>query len=116
LRGQDYLGTGYPDISWHGTQAWKPDWGGNVLAFLLNGRYARGGTAQDDFVYVAMNMYWEALPFELPGLPDGKQWHVFVNTSVPSPEDASEPGAEPKLGDQRSFIAGARSVAILVGR
>jgi isoamylase len=76
LRHADPAGHGYSDISWHGTQAWQPDWGGRVLAFMLCGLYAKGGTAPDDFIYVAMNMYWEALPFELPRLPDGFRWHV----------------------------------------
>jgi glycogen operon protein len=116
LRNQDYLGTGYPDVSWHGTQVWKPDWRGNVLAFLLSGRYTREGTANDDFIYVAMNMHWEALALELPQLPESTHWHVFANTSVPQPDDIYEPGQEPLLGNQTSFIAGAHSVAILVGK
>ena len=63
-----------------------------------------------------MNMHWEALPFELPELPESMQWRVFVNTSVPPPEDVYDPGQEPGLTNQRSFMMGARSVAILVGR
>ncbi len=116
LWGRDYVGSGYPDVSWHGTESWKPDWSGNVLGLLLCGRHARGGTASDDFVYVAMNMHWEALPFELPRLPLGTQWHVFANTGMAPPEDISEPGQEPSLANQQSIIAGARSVVILVGR
>lgn len=116
LRGQDYFGSGYPDVSWHGTQAWKPDWSGNVLAFMLNGRYSRGGSDRDDFIYVAMNMHWEALPFDLPRLPEGKLWHLFVNTSVAPPGDVYDPGQEPPLPGQQSFLLGARSVVILVGR
>jgi glycogen operon protein len=116
LRGRDYVGSGYADITWHGVQAWKPDWSSNVFAFMLCGRHARGGTVKDDYIYVAMNMYWDALPFELPGLPDGARWRVFANTSAASPEDAYEPGQEPILGDQRTFLAGGRSVVILAGR
>ncbi len=122
LRSRDYLrhadpaGCGYSDISWHGTQAWQPDWGGRVLAFMLCGNYAKGGAAKDDFIYVAMNMYWEALPFELPRLPEGSRWRVFANTGMPSPEDVFDPGSEPELADQASCIVGARSVVILVGR
>jgi len=122
LRSKDFLvhadpaGHGYSDISWHGARAWQPDWGGRVIAFLLCGKYAKGGTSPDDFIYVAMNMYWEALPMELPRLPDGFQWRVFANTSMPSPEDAFDPGSEPELTDQSGFIAGGRSVVILVGR
>ena len=122
LRGRDYLlhadpaGYGYSDISWHGTQAWQPDWGGRAIAFMLCGNYAKGGTVTDDFIYVAMNMYWEALPFELPRLPDAFRWRVFANTGMPSPEDASDPGGEPDLADQVNCLVGGRSVVILVGR
>ena len=118
LRNADYVGSGYPDISWHGTRAWHPDWsGGNrSLAFMLCGKHARGGTVNDDYIYVAMNMHWDATGLELPGLPDGKTWHVFANTGAATPDDVYEPGSEPELTDQRSFLMGPRSVAILVGR
>jgi isoamylase len=118
FRNQDYVGSGYADITWHGTQAWRADWSGTsrVLAFMLDGKHAKGGTAADDNVYVALNMHWESLPFELPGLPQGRRWHVFANTSAPQPEDVWQPGREPVLADQHHFLLGDRSVAILVGR
>jgi glycogen operon protein len=52
----------------------------------------------------------------LPQLSDGRIWHVFANTSAPEPEDVWEPGSEPALDNQSTFIMGPRSVAILVGR
>jgi isoamylase len=121
LRNQEFFryddtGGCYSDMSWHGTRAWQPDWGGRVLAFMLSGRHGEAGTAKDDFLYVAMNMYWEALPFELPRLPDGIRWRVFANTGMPSPEDVFEPGKEPELTEQAGFLVGGRSVVILVGR
>jgi len=116
LRNQDYVGSGYADITWHGTQAWNADWSGNVLAFMLCGKHAKNGTKEDNYIYVIMNMHWDALPFELPGLRDGMKWHLFANTSMPAPHDVSEPGTEPPLEDQFSFLAGGRSVVILVGK
>jgi glycogen operon protein len=115
FRNQDYVGSGYADITWHGTRAWDADWSGNVIAFMLCGEHAKGGTETDNYIYVAVNMHWEALPFELPGLPEGMRWHVFANTSMPSPQDISEPGSEP-LFEDRNFILGGRSVAILVSK
>ena len=46
LSGQDQVGSGYPDISWHGTTAWQPDWSGSsrTLAFMLSG--ANAGAAR----------------------------------------------------------------------
>jgi len=116
LRNTDYVGSGYSDVSWHGTRAWQPDWGGRLLAFMLCGRHAKGGTAQDEFIYVAMNMYWDALPLELPQLPEETRWHVFANTGMPAPEDVFVPGSEPELADQAGCLIGGRSVLILVGR
>lgn len=115
---RDYKGGGYPDISWHGTQAWNADWseGSDVLAFLLSGDHAKNGTAQDDFIYVAINMYWDGLPFELPGLPPNQNWHIAVNTSMPSPDDIYPPGDERLLGDQSQIIVGGRSIIVLVGK
>jgi isoamylase len=116
--GQDEVGSGYPDISWHGTEAWKPDWSADsrTLAFLLCGQHAPRGGATDNYLYVAMNTYWDALPFELPKLPDGLTWHVAVNTGAPEGQDSWDAGAEPHLEDQGSFVMGGRSVAILIGR
>jgi glycogen operon protein len=118
LRNQDYVGSGYPDISWHGDRAWQPDWSGynRTLAFMLCGKHADQGKTPDNYVYVAMNMHWETHPFELPGLPPAMYWHVFANTTMAAPEDIWEPGQEPLLADQQHFLAGSRSVVILVGK
>jgi len=115
---QDRVGSGYADITWHGTQAWNADWssGSRTLAFLLCGKHAREGTVQDDYIYVAANMHWHSHHFELPGLPPGMAWHVFVNTACPSPEESWEPGTEPRLDHQSSILLGDRSVVVLVGR
>ena len=116
LTNTDYKGTGYADITWHGTRAWQADWSGNVIAFLLSGKHAKGGTVDDDFIYVGINMHWDALPFELPGLPAELQWRIFANTSMTSPEDIWEPGSEPVLQDQHGFTAAGRSIFVLVGK
>jgi isoamylase len=115
---KDYVGSGYADITWHGIQAWNADWSdeARILAFMLDGKHARGGTVQDDTIYVAMNAYWDGLVFELPRLPKGMKWRMAFNTSVPAPEDCFEHGQEPVLDDQKHVIVGGRSVAVLVGR
>ncbi len=110
------MGSGYADITWHGTRAWNADWSGNVIGFMLSGKHAKGGTVDDDFIYVGFNMHWDALPFELPGLPPGLKWRVFANTGMSSPDDIWEPGFEPALQDQQGFTAAGRSMFILVGR
>jgi isoamylase len=116
--GYDYVGSGLPDLSWHGQQAWRPDWSpsSRTLAFMLDGKHARGGTVPDQTLYVAFNSSWEAHSFELPTLPDGERWHVMVNTSMPSPQDICSPGEEWLLGEQGYVLLGSRSSMILVGK
>lgn len=118
FRQEDYMGSGYADISWHGLQAHDPDWGEHcrTLAFMLCGKHAKGGTNKDDFLYVAMNMHWEPHKFELPHLPIGMRWHLFVNTALQPPQEICQPGMETVLADQNYLEMGARSVVILVGR
>ncbi|WP_448605158.1 glycogen debranching protein GlgX [Thermoflexus hugenholtzii] len=118
FRNQDYVGSGYADISWHGVKAWEADWSyhSRTLAFLLDGKHGRNGQEADDSIYVAMNMHWESHMFELPRLPAHLKWRVFANTSMPAPNDIHPPGQEVMLASQRQILVGARSVMILVGR
>lgn len=109
---RDYVGSGKPDISFHGTRAWQPDFGGvsRCLAFMLCGKHA---SPQDNDVYVAINMYWDGLPFEVPAASDGKSWRVAINTSMPSPEDIFDSEGGPKV-DSSEVIVGGRSIMVLV--
>lgn len=118
FRNIDYVGSGYADITWHGIQAWNADWSdtSRTIAFMLCGKHAKRGGVEDDYLYVAINSYWEAINFELPKPPSGMTWHVAVNTGMPSPEDIFEPGSEPVLKDQSKILVGPRSVAVLVGK
>jgi len=118
LENKDYVGSGYADITWHGTKAWNADFSGSsrVIAFMLCGKHALGGTYEDNYIYVAMNMHYEGLFFELPQLPSGLNWHIFANTGVASPDDINTPGDEPLLENQGGLLVGDRSVVVLVGK
>ncbi|SFC36689.1 glycogen debranching protein GlgX [Spirosoma endophyticum] len=114
----DYVGSGYPDISFHGTKAWSVDQSASsrAFAFLLDGDHAKEGIVKDVMVYVAVNMYWEGLHFELPGLPAEKKWYLVSNTDVPAPNDSFDGGKEPLLENQHEFLVGARSTVVLIGK
>ena len=71
---------------------------------------------KDDDIYVAMNMHWDSHWFEIPGLSEGKKWHVFANSGATSPQDIWEVGNEPILEDQQQILVGQRSVVILIGK
>jgi len=114
----DYAGTGYADITWHGTRAWQADWGygSRAIAFMLSGAHARQTRQPDDDIYVAMNMFWEPLEFELPAPTGIKKWRLAVNTYHKSPKDIHRLGREPRLNNQKCITLGPRTVVVLVGR
>jgi glycogen operon protein len=114
----DYVGSGYPDISFHGTKAYQMDWSefNRSFAFMLCGDHAKQGAIKDDMIYVAMNMYWEGLSFELPQLNRDRKWHVFANTDMPDKESINPIGKEALIEHQDHIIVGARSMVILVGK
>jgi glycogen operon protein len=118
FRYADVLGSGLPDVSFHGVEPWRPDFSGTsrTLAWMLCGRHAKGGAARDDDLYIAANAWWDGLEFRLPALPDGRRWHVAANTGMPAPQDIHPLGQEPPVGDPERFVVGGRSTVILVGR
>lgn len=114
----DRVGSGYADISWHGTRAWHAEWHDYILtlAFMIDGSHTPDGLEPDDTVYVGMNMHWESHRFDLPALPHHLRWHVFANTSPGTSIEIHTPGSEMLLENQDNIWIGPRSVVILVGR
>lgn len=81
----DKYGYGYPDLSYHGEEAWKVQLENynRHIAMMYCGRYARRiDQSEDDYLYVAYNMHWETRSFALPVLPCGYAWQEAVNTQV----------------------------------
>lgn len=114
---QDVVGSGYADISWHGTQPWQVDWSDDAraIAILIDANHVKGDTTPDDFIYIAFNTYHEALWFAPPKLHGSKRWYVAVNTGMPGPDDIHAAGEEPGLGAD-SLLVGPRSTVVLLGR
>ncbi len=118
LTGIDTVGSGYPDIGWHGVKAWKPDWseGSCSIAFMLCGRHTRAAGGPSHFLYAVFNMYHEPLDFELPVLPKGRAWYRAIDTALAEPEDILAPGQELLVADQEELRVAERSVVVLIGR
>jgi isoamylase len=99
LRRETFLDAG--DVRWHGCLLDAPGWNdpsSRVLSFTLGG------------VHVILNMDDQELDFQLPP----GEWRRAFDTSLASPEDASEPGAEPAVGGDGVYRAGGRSAVVLV--
>ncbi|MBN2381562.1 glycogen debranching protein GlgX [bacterium] len=115
---EDYVGSGCPDISFHGYKKWSPDFSFESRAFAVQfcGQHAKGGTIVDNSIYVALNMHWESCSFELPTPTQGKAWHVFANTGMMPPDDIWGVDNEKPLDNQNEIIVGPRSIIILIGK
>jgi glycogen operon protein len=115
---RDQIGSGYPDISWHGVLPWHPDWSASsrTLAFMICGRHHEAMGGDPHFIYVLLNMYYEPLSFGLPVLPKKMLWHRFADTSLSAPDDICEPGQEKPIEVQKSYAIRERSIAILLGK
>ncbi len=103
-------------VTWHGPEPFKPDWSesSRTLAMMIQEEAAQDNAADD--LYVAMNFYWEPVNFILPSPSKGRKWRLAVDTSLPSPADALEPGTEKPIPHQSSYLVAPRTVMVLVGR
>ncbi len=108
----DYKTCGYPDLSFHGTDSWRPDLGpySHSIGLLFWGAYS-GEEDEQDALYVIFNMHWKAVRFTLPSLPEGMTWYRLFDTSVTGDQKVPEP-AQP----QDSYLCGARSCTIMIGK
>lgn len=81
----DYTGCGYPDLSYHGEEAWRPDLSNysRFAGVMYCGSYAKKTREEeDDFFYVAYNMHWLPHTFALPKLPKGMKWYPVSDTGM----------------------------------
>ncbi len=74
----DTKSCGYPDISYHGIEAWRPDFSyvSRIFGTMLCGWYAQ----DEPFFYIACNMHWEPHKLALPKLPQGQVWKKVFDT------------------------------------
>jgi len=123
LSGADRNADGILDVQWFDAALREPAWhdpGLRHLAFRLQGceQAIEAGAPPCDStdLYVILNEEKEARAFALPRPSAGFAWYRAVDTSLPPPDDAAEPGAEIRLDPQDTYYVNARSAVILVGR
>ena len=110
----DSIGCGYPDISYHGIEAWRPDLSylSRIVGVLLCGKYS---PEKGESFYIACNMHWESHELALPKLSKSKKWTKIADTFQPAGDFAEGPkesGAESGSGEERGFSINSRSIAI----
>lgn len=78
---------GFPDLSYHGEEAFMTDFAGyNRHIGMMYATYSEEKKGVE-FVYVAYNMYWEDKVFSLPSLIKGAKWKQEFSTASESPVD-----------------------------
>lgn len=116
LKGMDYLSCGYPDISYHGKEAWRPDISpaSRSVGIMYCGYYGEiDGVRDDTFFYIGINLHWKADYMGLPQLPKGKEWTLYTSTDSQEVTDenmqvTSGEAAEP----MQEIYVGPRTVVI----
>src|SRR5262245_38074395 len=96
-------------VTWHGVRLNQPDWGGDSHSLAYEIRQPE----DQEHLYVMLNAYWEALIFDLPTLPPGRQWLRLVDTALPDGQDFSEPPS-PLAASKHRYRLESRSSAVLV--
>lgn len=93
LRVMDTAACGYPDISYHGVEAWRPDLGyaSRIFGIMLCGKYA----GEEPYFYIACNMHWESHSLALPKLPADHVWVKISDTSGSSEECGTDANIRP---------------------
>ncbi|MBQ7680293.1 MAG: hypothetical protein IJT34_10655 [Butyrivibrio sp.] len=111
FRLMDTLACGYPDLSFHGREAWRPDFGpySHAVGVMYCGLYEE--SEHHDFLFAAFNMHWTPVTFALPKLPGQMRWYLLSDTA----EETEHPRGQ-LLKEQTKVTCTERSVRILVGR
>ncbi len=100
-------GTGYPELSFHGTRPWDIDMGaaGLCVAYMFAEDGEKFGTEKDVFIYVALNAHWEEHYFELPVVPEGFKWRVYLRSDMDlGPDDSRSAEGGISIGPRTSAI------------
>ena len=112
----DYKSCGRPDVSYHGENAWKPEFENfrRQFGILYWGAYAKRPDGSDGAnFYVAYNMHWEPHMFGLPHLPKGAKWRVICNTGDPDVTDLPTDGTCEVPKNQMMLAVPPRGIVIL---
>ena len=112
----DYRSCGRPDLSYHGENAWKPEYEAfrRQLGVLYWGPYQlKEDQTEDDTFYVIFNMHWEPHMFGLPRLPQGQEWRIVCDSAKETADGAFSKENELPLKNQLHTAAAPRSILIL---
>ncbi|MCD8369967.1 MAG: alpha-amylase [Clostridiales bacterium] len=115
----DSQACGYPDVSYHGRHAWKPELEAfrRQIAVMYCGKYGtREDGTTDDYFYVAYNMHWEPHTFGIPNLPRDRKWRIRFDTHNVERNGYYPDGEEEEIPAGKEFLVPPRTIVVLVGK
>lgn len=116
MRVIDYISCGYPDLSYHGDEAWKPqfDYYNRHMGVLYCGKYALiDKKTEDNFIFVAFNLHWMEHDFAIPKLPSKMKWFKVLDTGISMAENIE---AEVPIKEQEMITVPKRTIWVLIGK
>ncbi len=112
----------FPDFSCHGNNAWFAsfDQQDRSIGLMYSNRIKPGGPEDNggnadavefSYIYVAYNFHWREQKLALPYLPQGRKWHVALNTG----EDCVCAKDDEKEAEVKYIEVPGRTVIVLEG-
>lgn len=114
MQQNDYARKGFPDLSYHGENAWISAFPSDrqAVGVMYCGAYAKKSDgSEDDFVYIGYNFHSGRSDLALPKLPEKKKWYLVANTALEEPFLEQQE----KLDDQYLLTMEGQSVSLLIG-
>ena len=112
----DYASKGFPDLSYHGENAWivTPNLYPQAIGILYCGAYVtRIDGTEDDYIYIGLNFSIGQQSLALPNLPKKLRWHLVVNTADKDMPYRSVPTI---IEDTARINVPLQSIMILIGK
>ncbi len=110
----DFKRKGFPDLSYHGEQAWISSVGAKqqAVGVMYCGAYEkREDGSDDDMLYIGYNFHTEPQMLALPRLSDKERWYLCMDTA------RSEPFlARKELHEGAQIAVSGQSIVILIGK
>lgn len=116
IRMCDYQQIGYPDLSYHGAEAWIRGISASSrsIGMMYCEAYAQDEgeeKKEDTFLYIGYNFYMGLQIFALPKLPKGRHWYLVMDTGEEKPFFE-----KPQRLDKNFYEAFGQTISILIGR
>jgi len=107
------------DVHWFSQDGAEQSWDTNcrTLTCLMDGSSLEtGAELDDDDACILINIDFNSHSFIIPPAPNGKKWHLAVDTARAAPDDILTPGQEPCLENQCKYRLVQRSLVVLFSK